>query len=95
MAPCEDAMGDDDKDNNSTFEVTLSTDDLIAEVGELTISLASLDKLLRLDARERKEYKYKYETTLRKLESARASVVVSNETDCDECAIHMSNITTL
>jgi hypothetical protein len=95
MALGEDVMGDNDKDNNSTFEVTLSTDDLIAEVGELTISLASLDKLLRLDARERKEYKYKYETTLRKLESARASVVVSNETDCDECAIHMSNITTL
>lgn len=95
MALGEDAMGDDDKDNNSTFEVTLSTDDLIAEVGELTTTLASLDKLLKLDARERKEYKYEYETTLRKLESARASVVVSNETKCDECSINMSNVTTL
>jgi hypothetical protein len=95
MALGEDVMGDNDKDNNSTFEVTLSTDDLIAEVGELTTTLASLDKLLKIDARERKEYKYKYETTLRKLESARAFVVVSNKTDCDECTIHMSNITTL
>jgi hypothetical protein len=57
--------------------------------------LASQDKLLRLAAREWKEFKFKYESTLRELESARASVVVSNETECDECALHMSNITTL
>jgi hypothetical protein len=29
------------------------------------------------------------------VESARASVMVPNETECDECALHMSNITTL
>jgi hypothetical protein len=29
------------------------------------------------------------------LESARASVVVFDETECDECALHMSNITNL
>jgi hypothetical protein len=34
-------------------------------------------------------------STLRELESARASVEVSVETECDECALHMSNITTL
>ena len=32
---------------------------------------------------------------LRELESARALVVVSDETECDGCALHMSNITTL
>jgi hypothetical protein len=51
--------------------------------------------LLRLASHERKEYKCKYETTLRELESARASVVVFNETECDECTLHMLNITTL
>jgi hypothetical protein len=51
--------------------------------------------LLRQAARERKEFRSKYESTLRELESARASVEVSDETECDECALHMSNITTL
>jgi hypothetical protein len=46
----EDAMSGDDKDNDSTSEVSLSTDDLTAEVDELTTSLPSLDKLLRLAA---------------------------------------------
>jgi hypothetical protein len=32
---------------------------------------------------------------LRELESTRASMVMSNETKCDECALHMSNIITL
>ena len=32
---------------------------------------------------------------LKELESARVSVVVSNETECDECTLHMSSITTL
>jgi hypothetical protein len=32
---------------------------------------------------------------LRQLESARASVVVSDEIECGGCALHMSNITTL
>ena len=41
------------------------------------------------------EFRSKYESTLRELESARALVEVSDETECDECALHMSNITTL
>jgi hypothetical protein len=36
-----------------------------------------------------------YESTIRELEFARASVVVSDETECDECVVHMSNITTM
>jgi hypothetical protein len=97
MSLGEDIIGSDDKDNddNSTSEVSVSAIDLVAEVDELTVALAIQDKSLRLAAHERKEYKCKYETTLRELESARASVVVFDETECDECALHMSNITTL
>jgi hypothetical protein len=51
--------------------------------------------LLRLASCERREFRSKYESTLRELESARALVEVSDETECDECALHMSNITTL
>jgi hypothetical protein len=58
-------------------------------------NLASRDKLLRLVACERKEFKSKYESKLRELESARASIVVFDETECDGCALHMSNIATL
>jgi hypothetical protein len=36
-----------------------------------------------------------YESTLRELECTRASVVVFDEIEYDECALHMSNITTL
>jgi capsule polysaccharide export protein KpsE/RkpR len=76
-------------------EVSLSTDDLIAEVDELIVALSGRDKLLRLAAHKMKEYKHKYESTLGDLESTRASVVVFDKTECDECALHMSNITTL
>jgi hypothetical protein len=64
-------------------------------VEELTVALASQDKILRLAARERKEFKFKYDIMLRELESDRGSVVVSDETKCDECALHILNITTL
>jgi hypothetical protein len=40
--------------------------------------------LLRQAARERREFRSNYESTLRELESARASVEVSDETECDE-----------
>jgi hypothetical protein len=84
----------DNKDigNDSASDVSHSTDDLAAEVEELTTTLANQDKLLRLAAHDRKDFKFKYESTLRELESARASVVVFDKTKCDECALHMSNI---
>jgi hypothetical protein len=93
----EDAMGDNIKDigDDSTSKVSHSADDLAAEVEELMNVLASQDKLLRLAAHERKDFKSKYDNMLREFESARASVVVSDETECDERALHMSNITTL
>jgi NurA-like 5'-3' nuclease len=97
MALGEDAVGSDVKeiDNDCTFEVSHSTDDLIIEVEEPTVVLASQDKFLRLATHERKYYKGKYESMLRELKFARALVVVFDETKCDECALHMSNITTL
>jgi hypothetical protein len=57
-------------------------------------ALASQEKLLMLAARERKYFKFKYENTHNELESARGLVMMSDETECDECALHMSNITT-
>jgi hypothetical protein len=98
MALGEDAVGTgDSKDigNDTTSEVLPSADDLATEIEELNAALASQDKLLRHAARERREFRSNYESTFRELEYARASVVVSDETECDECALHMSNITTL
>jgi chromosome segregation ATPase len=98
MALGEDAVGtSDDKDigDDTTSEVLPSADDLAADIEELNAALASQDKLLRQAAREWREFRSKYESTLRELESARASVEVSDETECDECTLHMSNITTL
>jgi hypothetical protein len=93
----DDAVGSDGQDigDSSTYEVSHSTDDLTAEVEELTTALTNQDKLLRLAPRERKDFKFKYESTLRELEFDRASVVVADKTERDECALHMSNITTL
>jgi hypothetical protein len=91
MALADDSVGDGDQDidNDSTFEVLHSTDDLVAKVEELISDLASQDKLLRIASRERKDFKSKYNNTLRELESARAPVVVSDETECDGCTLHM------
>jgi hypothetical protein len=98
MALGEDAVGtSDDKDiiDDTTSEVLPFADDLATEIEDLNAALASQDKLHRQAARERREFRSKYESTLRELESARASVEVSDETECDECALHMLNITTL
>jgi hypothetical protein len=74
------SSGDKDTNDNSTSEVSFSSDDLTAEVEDLTTTLASQYKLFRFVARNRKDYKGKYESMLRELESARASIVVSNDT---------------
>jgi hypothetical protein len=98
MALGEDAVStSDDKDigDDTTSEVLPSVDDLAAKIEELNAALASQDMLLRQAAHERREFRSMYESTLRELESARASVEVSDEIECDECTLHMSNITTL
>jgi hypothetical protein len=65
----DDAVGGDnqDIDDASTTEVSHSADDLAAEVEKLMATLASMDKLHRLAARERKDFKLKYDSTLREL----------------------------
>ena len=50
--------------------------------------------LLKRAARERKEFKDQLEVALKELELAKSGVVVSEE-ECDECAIHMSNLSDL
>ena len=60
------------------------------------MTLFSQDKLLKRAARERKEFKDKLEITLKELEEAKKlAVVVSDEIECDECAVHMTNLTDL
>jgi hypothetical protein len=93
MALGDHAVGGDgqDIDDGSTSEVSHFTDDLTIEIEELNVALVNQDKLLRLGDRERKDFKFKYESTLRELEYARASVVVSDETECDVCALLKGN----
>jgi hypothetical protein len=93
----EDSVGGDDRNisDDSTSDVSHAANDLAAKVDELMGVLASQEKLLRLSPHEMKDYKSKYESTLSELEFAIAFVVVSNDIECDERALHMSNITTL
>jgi hypothetical protein len=80
-------LGDDD-----STKVKPSVDALIAELDIMTDTLMSQDKLLKHAARERKEFKDKLEVVERELEEAKKLVVhVSDEVECDECAIHMTN----
>jgi hypothetical protein len=52
--------------------------------------------LLKHAARERKEFKDKLEVVEKELEKAMKLVVhVSDEVECDECAIHMANFSEL
>jgi hypothetical protein len=86
----DDAVSGDD----SASKVSHFADALATKFKELTTASANQDKLLRLAARDRKDFKFKYDNTLKKLESASALVVVSDDTECDECALHMSIIIT-
>ena len=82
-------------DDNAS-EVTPSVDNLVAKFDIMNDTLMSQDKLLKHAARERKEYKDKLEIALKELEAAKkCAMVVSDEVECDECAIHMSNLTSL
>jgi hypothetical protein len=86
LALGDDAVGDDSQDiyDEFTSKLSHSANDLVAELDVMNVALVSQDMLLRHAARERREFRSKYESTLRELESARASIVVSDETECDE-----------
>jgi hypothetical protein len=83
-------LGDDD-----STDVKPTVNALIAELDIMTDSLMSQDKLLKCAARERKEFKDKLEV-VKELEEAKKLVVqVSDEVECDECAVHMTNFSKL
>ena len=76
-------------------QVSLSVDELAAEVETLNAAFLSKDKLLKCAACDRKEYKDKLEVALKELEFAKSAVIVSDEAECDACAIHLSILATL
>ncbi|MEY8874858.1 hypothetical protein, partial [Haemophilus sp. SZY H52] len=82
-------------DDDDTSQVSLTYDELSAEVEKLTAALLSQDKLLRRAARERKEFRQKWEDTVKELEFARSTVVVSEEAECESCTAHMTDLLTL
>jgi hypothetical protein len=83
--------GDDD-----STKVKPTVDALIAELDIMTDTLMSQDKLLKCAAHERKEFKEKLEVVEKELEEAKKLVVhVSDEVECDECAVHMTNFSEL
>jgi hypothetical protein len=82
--------------DDDTIEVAPFVDNLVAELDIMTDTLMSQDKLLKCAARERKEFKDKLGIMLKELEEAKKLVVVVlDEVECDECAVHMSNLTDL
>ena len=85
----DEAIIDDD-----TPKVLPCANKLVAEVDALSDALLSQDRLFKPAARERKEYKDKLEQALKDLEIAKPSVTMTEETECDTCAIHMSSLVT-
>jgi hypothetical protein len=82
--------------DDDTIEVAPSVDNLVAELDIMTNTLMSQDKLLKRAARERKEFKDKLGIMLKELEEAKKLVVVVlDEVECNECVVHMSNLTNL
>jgi hypothetical protein len=82
-------------DDDSTG-VTSSIVDLAAELESMNATLLSQDRLLKCAAHERKKFMDKLEIALKELEEAKKfAVAVSDDVECDECAIHMTNITEL
>jgi hypothetical protein len=92
VKPNKDVLLDDD----DSTEVKPTVDALITELDIMTDTLMSQDKLLKHDAHERKEFKDKLEVVEKELEEAKKLVIhVSDEVECDECAVHMTNFSEL
>ena len=83
------------QDEDSTPEVLPTIESLSSELDSMNEALLSQNKLLKRACRDRKEFREKWESALRELELARSSMPTSEETECDECAVHMSNFATL
>jgi len=81
---------------DDTSEVSPSINDLAAELDSMNVTLIIQDKLLKCATRERKEFKDKLDLALKELEVAKkCAMVVSDEVECDECVVHMSNFSKL
>jgi hypothetical protein len=92
VKPNKDVLPSDD----DAAKVKPSVDVLIAELDIMIDTLMSQDKLLKCAACERKEFKDKLEVMEKELEKAKKLVVhVSDEVECDECAVHMTNFSKL
>jgi hypothetical protein len=92
VKPNKDVLPGDD----NTTEVKPTIDALIAELDVMTNALMSQDKLIKHAARERKEFKDKLEVVEKELEEAKKLIVhVSDEVECDECVVHMTNFSEL
>jgi hypothetical protein len=92
VKPNKDVLSDDD----DSTEVKPSVDALITVLDIMTDTLMSQDKLLKRVSRERKEFKDKLEVVEKELEEAKKLVVhVSDEVECDECVVHMTNFSEL
>jgi hypothetical protein len=82
-------------DDDST-EVKPTVDALITKPDIMTDTLMSQDKLLKRAARERKEFKDKLVIVEKEFEEAKKLVIhVSDEVECDECAVYMTNFSEL
>jgi hypothetical protein len=82
--------------DDNTSEVTPSVDNLVAKLDIMNDTLMSQDKMLKRAARERKKFKNKLEIALKELKEAKKHVVaISDEVECDNCAIHMSSLASL
>lgn len=85
---------DDEVDTQSEVEPTIES--LLAELDSVNDTMLKQDALLVRAAKERNDFNKKLAVALEELELARKDrVVVSDETDCDSCAIHMSSLATL
>jgi ribosome-binding ATPase YchF (GTP1/OBG family) len=92
VKPKKDVLPGDDE----STEVKPIVDALIIEPDIITDTLMSQDKLLKHAARERKEFKDKLKVVENELKEAKKLVVhVSDDVECDECTVYMTNFSEL
>jgi hypothetical protein len=81
---------------DDSTEVKPTVDALIVELDIMIDTLMSQDKLPKRAAHEKKEFKDKLEVVEKELEEAKKLVVhVSDEVECEECVVHMTNFSEL
>jgi hypothetical protein len=95
MALGDGMVGSDGNTNgDDSSEVPLPAKELVEELDTLNDTFPNKDKLLRHAGWERNDYKARLKSALMDLEFAKAPIM-SDEVECDSCAIHKSNLATL